>query len=215
MLMFTFLILNRWVTHAQYWGPHTIVSASTDRSVALWDARVANDPLFILRHHNAHVSDIMVGSRGDPLMVTAGGDGTIATWDLRIMTSSKGKGVKTKTNRYPVASMNHSDEKSCAGSVLLAQGASPQNRSVLSAGIDGIIKEWDIVTGKYLGKEYIGHCDGISCLASFRENEGLQAYQRGHLRHEKDSSLVSGIISCSWDGSVRIRRLHAKNESKS
>jgi len=207
-----------WVTHAQYWGPHTIVSASTDRSVALWDARVANDPLFILRHHNSHVSDIMVGPRAESLMVTAGGDGTLATWDLRIMTSSRenlkgGRGVRAKTNRQPVASMNHGEGKHCTGSIKLARGASSQDKSVLSAGTDGIIKEWDIATGNILKKQLVGHSDGISCLASFSEDEGLQANQRESIRHERDSSKVCGIISCSWDGSVRLRRVLTNYET--
>lgn len=215
---FSHFIHNRWVTHAQYWGPHTIVSASTDRSVALWDARVANDPLFILRHHNSHVSDIMVGPRAESLMVTAGGDGTLATWDLRIMTSSRenlkgGRGVRAKTNRQPVASMNHGEGKHCTGSIKLARGASSQDKSVLSAGTDGIIKEWDIATGNILKKQLVGHSDGISCLASFSEDEGLQANQRESIRHERDSSKVCGIISCSWDGSVRLRRVLTNYET--
>lgn len=204
------------MTHAQYWGPHTIVSASTDRSVALWDARVANDPLFILRHHDSHVSDILLGSRTDPLMVTAGGDGTLATWDLRIMTNSKenlkpGRTTKTKTNRQPLASMNHAEGSNCSGSILLTRGANSHEKSVLSAGTDGIIKEWDIASGRYLGKQFTGHFDAISCLTSFTENDGLSRSQEGP-RQDSNSSGVSGILSCSWDGIVRLRRVNIKKE---
>ena len=209
------ILPDRWVTHAQYWGPHTIVSASTDRTVALWDARAAGDPLFILRHHDSHISDILLGSRTDPLMVTAGGDGTLATWDLRTMTNSmkSSRSTKTKTSRQPLATMDHSEGRNCSGSILLSHGASATGKSVISAGTDGIIKEWDVSTGRHVDKEFFGHRDGISCMTSFTINDELSVENGVKSNNGLESSRVSGIITCSWDGSVRLRRVFDKSQS--
>jgi len=119
-----------------------------------------------------------------------------------------GRHIKTKTNRQPVASMNHSEGSHCTGSVLLARGASSPERSVVSAGTDGIIKEWEIATGKYLGKQYAGHYNAISCITSFTDNNGLLSKNKGESQgQESDTSKISGIISCSWDGTIRLRRV--------
>ena len=63
----------------KYRGPITIVSASTVRSVVLWDTRVRNSPLFMLRHHQAPISDMLVGTKTGLLMVSMAADGAVAT----------------------------------------------------------------------------------------------------------------------------------------
>ena len=68
-----------WITSVQYLGPNTIVSASTVRSVVLWDTRVRNSPLFMLRHHQAPISDMLVGTKAGLLMVSMVADGAVAT----------------------------------------------------------------------------------------------------------------------------------------
>jgi FOG: WD40 repeat len=74
-----------WLTHCKYWGRNTLISASSDRSIALWDTRSGSQPLFVLRHHNAPVSDLHLESRTSSLLVSAGSDGSIGTWDFRMM----------------------------------------------------------------------------------------------------------------------------------
>ncbi len=75
-----------WVTHGRYWGRNTIVSASSDRSIALWDTRTSgSSPVFVLRWHNGPISDLYLESRNASWMTSAGADGTIATWDFRMM----------------------------------------------------------------------------------------------------------------------------------
>ena len=68
-----------WVTETQFWGSNTIVSASTDRSIHLWDTRAGSSPIFALRYHLSPVSDLLLGNRSEPLMVSAGADGSLAT----------------------------------------------------------------------------------------------------------------------------------------
>jgi len=206
-----------WVTHANYWGPHTIVSASTDRSIALWDVRTGAIPLFVLRYHRSSVSDLLLGSRMEPLMVSAGGDGTIATWDFRTLSSAKDDKPNTKstiqTVRQPVVTMQHCLDKNsnrCSGAILLSRGVGLHERSVLSASIDGQSKEWDIASGKLLGDQPTGHSDAVSCLSTFAESEGLRRGKRGDIGRV---SSVGGTITCSWDGTVRVRRLLLKSSS--
>ena len=151
-----FAMLHRWVTHTRYWGPNTIVSASTDRAIALWDARVKRSPLFVLRYHKSPISDLLVGSRTDPLMVSAGADGTVATWDFRTLSGANAneaqatpvhangdqdeeQKVQSKAIRTPAATMTHCAEgKSTkqSGPVLLSRGPGLQTRTVLSVGVN-------------------------------------------------------------------------------
>ena len=44
-----------------------------------------NSLQFILRHHYAPVSDLLVGSRTDPMAISAGSDGTVVAWDFRFL----------------------------------------------------------------------------------------------------------------------------------
>lgn len=243
-----------WVTQARYWGPHTFVSASTDRSIALWDARVGVSPLFVLRYHHSPVSDLLVGSRNEFLMISAGGDGAVATWDFRklsgeqqatspssgggaalssgatVATSSSivntklgpggGNRHQTKTIREPVATMDHCREgggkrNGCSGTVLLSRGSRLRERSVLSVSVDGKIKEWDVATGRLLMRRSAGHTDVVSCLTTFSDSGGLVRDSSASARSRSamgggsssDSSGVSGYITCSWDGTVRLRKL--------
>ena len=211
-----------WVTKVQFWGPNTVVSASTDRSVALWDARVRSSPLFVLRHHHSSISDLLVGSRTEPLMVSAGADGTIATWDFRSLSGSsnssdestlsrKPNGRKCTVVRTPSATMDRClgiSGAHCSGSVLLARGmVNASMNTVFSVDPDAVIREWDIATGALLDATPTGHCDAVSSFSS---------YGRG------DLSLASALdplgettITSSWDGTVRMRRITREQTSKS
>eukprot|EP00540_Astrosyne_radiata_P009744 CAMPEP_0116869930 /NCGR_PEP_ID=MMETSP0418-20121206/28023_1 /TAXON_ID=1158023 /ORGANISM="Astrosyne radiata, Strain 13vi08-1A" /LENGTH=763 /DNA_ID=CAMNT_0004506061 /DNA_START=1 /DNA_END=2292 /DNA_ORIENTATION=+ len=213
-----------WVTQTHYWGPNTIVSASTDRAIALWDARVRRSPLFVLRYHKSPISDLLVGSRTDPLMVSAGADGTIATWDFRTLsggnagevastpaasnasTEEKEK-IQCKAIRDPAATMTHCAEGKGvkqSGAVLLSRGPGKQQRTVLSVGVDAITREWDITTGRLVRSETTGHCDVVSCLHTF--SDGNLGASSG-VEPNDGSSNFGGTITSSWDGTIRMRKL--------
>jgi len=209
-----------WVTQAHYWGPNTVVSASTDRSICLWDARIKTSPLFVLRHHLSPISDLLVGTRTDPLMMSAGGDGTVATWDFRTLSGStgnseRGGGAKPigskpcKTVRSPLSTMNHCKEGKhvkYSGGVLLSRGVDPNKKSVLSVSVDGKMKEWDIASGRVLGEMPVGHTDVVSQFTSCLESDDLRRYADGRTGDVK----IGGTITSSWDGTVRMRRLIQK-----
>jgi WD40 repeat protein len=199
-----------WVSSVQYWGPNTIISASTDRSIALWDARVRNSPLFTLRHHYASISDVLVGSRTDPIMISAASDGTIAAWDFRRLSDENSQSERSKQRmckvvRRPAATLylhDFSSRRHVCGPTLLSRGPSLNSKTVFCVGRDAVIREWDICTGEVVSEHATGHCDTISSFASF---QGDQLYDTQ--LESTGSESVSGTITTSWDGTVRIRRL--------
>lgn len=203
-----------WVTEAHFWGPNTIVSGSTDRSIALWDARVRNHPLFVLRHHQAPISRILVGSRTDPVMVSAAYDGTIATWDFRTLSEAPGAepthATEGKNNekmicnfvRSPASSMDAGGGGGWAGNaIFLARG---RLGSILSGGFDGIVREWDLATGSTVNEFFTGHCDALSSLNSLADSP-LDG--GGHEPGSMDQSDFGGFVTSSWDGTIRMRKL--------
>jgi WD40 repeat protein len=203
-----------WVTEAHFWGPNTIVSGSTDRSIALWDARVRNHPLFVLRHHQAPISRILVGSRTDPVMVSAAFDGTIASWDFRTLSEATGPEPSHSPEsrnhekmtctfvRMPACSMDAGGNGGLAGNAsFLARG---RQGSILSGGFDGVVREWDLTAGSAVNEFSTGHCDAISSLNSLTDNP-LDG--GGHEPSSSDQSDFGGFVTTSWDGTVRMRKL--------
>ncbi|CAJ1955099.1 unnamed protein product [Cylindrotheca closterium] len=196
-----------WVTMVKYWGPNTVVSASTDRSIALWDARLRDSPLFLLRSHSSPISDFLVGSRTDPMMISAGTDGTISTWDFRKLSGSRNMKFGTPDNddslschvvRVPARSLAHEingTEKLATSSVRLARGFCSSRSSFLSVGSDAVIREWDISTGHQLDSLTTGHADAVTCVQSFGQSDGMTPSSR----------LQEGMITSSWDGTIRMK----------
>jgi WD40 repeat protein len=209
-----------WVTNVKYWGPNTIVSASTDRSVALWDARVRGSPLFILRHHLSPISDLLVGSRTDPFMISSGTDGSIATWDFRMLSETgsthqhhhagnkKDASRACTVVREPSASMVHSP--TAAGPTLLARSVKDPMRSFLSVGSDAILREWNVVSGEMLDESPTGHCDAISSFESFAVSSGFASSSTSvaaSLIDNPDAPFHKGTLTSSLDGTIRMRKL--------
>lgn len=210
----TMLGQNGWITKCRYWGRSTFVSASSDRSIALWDARAGSSPLFVLQFHRSPVSDLFIESPTGHLMVSAGGDGSVATWDFRKLSGQIGEKVSassgrqhylTQTLRAPIAQMYHREKQKgmeYSGPVLLCRGLDLNERSVLTAGIDGKVKEWDISSGKLQSEHTTGHSNVISCLSHVRERSTLHGV----------ACSLGGMVTASFDGTVRLRRFVWRNE---
>lgn len=206
------------VTQTHFWGPNTIVSASTDRSIHLWDTRVGTSPLFVLRYHLSPVSDLLLGNRSEPLIVSAGADGSLATWDFRVLSGARAedenaesaRAQSSRTIRSPMATMNHIDHLKSSmncGSVKLARAIARDDFSFFSVSDDGVVNEWEAASGGKVSMHDSGHNDAISGFSTFSSTDGL--------RQNKSSggavSTVGGTITCSWDGTVRLRRLSRKS----
>ena len=223
-----------WITNVQYWGPNTIVSASSDRSVALWDARVRSSPLFMLRHHRSPISDLLVGSRTDPYMVSAGADGTIATWDFRSLSNTIDHDQSNKKDigskgcrivRQPSASIrnNHANDMqylTATGPVHLARSVTDPMTSFLSIGSDAIMRKWDVATGNLLEESPTGHCEIISSFESFSQDRifasnnpsSNRAYNNSvdNEEHSSSDNIDKGFLTSSLDGTIRMRKLVGK-----
>jgi WD40 repeat protein len=193
-----------WVTSLREWGSNTIVSGSTDRTLSLFDARVSKFPLFTLRYHDAPVTDILVGSRTDPIIISASADGSIATWDFRTLSqASDGEPASThggsgKVIREPKVSMSHdlSPNLSKPGQVFLCRSAVNPETSFMSIGADTVVREWDVVTGTMESD----HSSGFSDMVS-----GFIPCKTATI-HVSDN-LSSGFMMSSLDGTVRMRSL--------
>ena len=180
------------MTNASFWGEHIVVSSSTDRSVLLWDTRSGERPVTRLNYHQGPVSGLHVGSRSEAFVVTSGGEGIIATWDLRKL------GKESNGIRRPITTMEHNTKYS--GYTHLVRGKGLFEKSIISCGSDGILKEWDIIAGTLLDEQPCGHDDLVSCISTFDKHDNV-------FHASSDLPLSGGTISASWDGTVKLRRL--------
>lgn len=199
-----------WVTNCQFWGRNTVLSASTDRSMALWDTRITGPPQCILRAHNGPISDLYLESRNTNWMSSAGADGKIATWDFRMMKTINEKNdlnskseSRTQIYREPMAEMYHCNEMS--GPVFLAKGAlscdSKLNKYIMSASVDGWIREWDAVTGALINAHETSHKSKISCFETFGQSE------------RTNMATFGGAVTAAWDGTVEYRIFKGDKQS--
>ena len=154
------------------------------------------------------------------MMVSAAADGTVATWDFRTLSGSDSEAAKSA----PLASSNHeeTEKKSNAvrtpashmtqtgrigtrqsGTVLLSRGPGRQRRTVMSVGVDAVIREWDIASGRSIRHDATNHVDVISCFHSFSDSVHGSGVDPG-------DGAFAGTITSSWDGTIRMRKLVKK-----
>jgi hypothetical protein len=157
-------------------------------------------------------------------MVSAAADGTIATWDFRtlsgstseaaattpITSSAAGKTAEKKSSavRTPASTMTHGGQKGVkqqAGTVLLSRGPGRQRRTVQSIGVDAVVREWDITSGKPIRHHSTNHVDVVSCFHSFFDSAHGSGVEPGD-----GASNFAGSITSSWDGTIRMRTLVKK-----
>ena len=80
--------------------------------------------------------------------------------------------------------------------------------SVFSVSDDGIVNEWEAANGGEISSFDSGYRDAISSLSTFKSKDGLRQSKSGG-RGAVNS--LGGTITCSWDGTVRLRRLSRKS----
>ncbi len=116
----------------------TLVSASADKTVKLWDV-VTGKLLKTLKGHQAEVI-IVVFSPDGKTLASGSDDKTVKLWDV-------GTGKELKTLK------GHQDK-------VFDVSYSPDGKTLASASADKTVKLWDVVTGKLL-KTLKGHQDRI------------------------------------------------------
>uniref|UniRef100_A0A7S1C1A4 UDENN domain-containing protein n=1 Tax=Corethron hystrix TaxID=216773 RepID=A0A7S1C1A4_9STRA len=148
------------VTKVQYWTTNTLLSASHDGTIQLWDCRSSRSnskkSCLTLSANKIPFSDMMltVEGKGEEsqygaiLVVTSTIDGTINSWDLRkIQSPSLGESEERNHRHSPLATMQHYDNAaSCRGPITISNGISAVG-SVISSGMDNTVREWNVGTG--------------------------------------------------------------------
>lgn len=121
-------------------GTH-LVSASTDKSMAMWDLE-AGVRVRRFKGHQSFVNSCDVSD--NPTMICSGSDdGTVRLWDSR-----RRHCVKTLNSKYQVTAVCFNEKAD----------------NIMSGGIDNHIKMWDLKHGE-VSLEMKGHCDTVTCLS--------------------------------------------------
>ena len=188
------------------------MSGSSDRTISLWDSRTGTHPYLLLKYHKAPISDIVIGSKKDYSLISAGSDGIVAYWDLRHVKAPRDPSSSShevmSTPQYTMChKLSSKNSLRFSESVYLASGLNyernqQQSNTIVSVGVDGSVTEWDLNdNGKRLAKDILLHTDAVSGFRSFTEKDNLIA-----------GETLGGYISSSWDGSVRLRSISLLNQ---
>lgn len=158
-----------------------IVSASADKTVAVWDANVGKRIRKCALHTGCVNSVAMPGAKGGQLYASGSDDGFVRVWDVR----SK-QAVHTLPHTYQVTKQPHACRRITIASrrdgggwmayasahahahayaQILAVELSADASKVFAGGIDNCVQVWDLAKG---GEEpvdtYQGHADSITGL---------------------------------------------------
>lgn len=164
----------------------TIYTASADKTVGIWDT---TDGTLIRRMtgHQSIVNSVCPVRRGPELLISGSDDGLARVWDARVR-----RGAQQIEHDYPVTAVCFGDQSS----------------RVYTAGIDNIIRAWDLrnvgqpvsVTGAGASKEAK---DAIASAYSSVETLDLS----GHVDTPTSLALSprgTEILSNAMDSSVRL-----------
>ena len=119
-----------------------IVTASTDKTLGLWDLETGIRVKKI-RGHTSFVNSCSVARRGPQLYCSGSDDGTVRLFDRR-----KREAVHTFQNTYQVTSVCFSDTA----------------EHIFSGGIDNAVKAWDLRKMEF-GYRMKGHSDTVTGLS--------------------------------------------------
>lgn len=119
-----------------------VCTASADKNGALWDVN-SGTRLKRFRGHKGVVNSIATTRRGDPLAVTGSDDCQALLWDFRCR-----KSVGAFPTDYQVTAVEFSDDST----------------QIFTAGIDDVIRCWDINKGKEL-YQLAGHKDAVTGIS--------------------------------------------------
>ncbi|ERE85392.1 U5 small nuclear ribonucleoprotein [Cricetulus griseus] len=130
--------------------PLMLFSASTDKTVAVWDSETG-ERVKRLKGHTSFVNSCYPARRGPQLVCTGSDDGTVKLWDIR-----KKAAIQTFQNTYQVLAVTFNDTSD----------------QIISGGIDNDIKVWDLRQNK-LTYTMRGHADSVTGLSLSSEGSYL------------------------------------------
>ncbi|MCX6581182.1 MAG: NACHT domain-containing protein [Candidatus Aminicenantes bacterium] len=131
----------------------TMVSASEDQTLKLWDLR-SGKKIRTFTGHTDSINSCTVSPDGKT-MVSASEDHTLKLWDLQ-----NGKKIRTFTGH----------KKSVFGCAI-----SPDGKTVVSASGDQTLKLWDLMSGKEIRTFYGHHGPVLGCAVSSDEKTMVSA----------------------------------------
>eukprot|EP00884_Botryococcus_braunii_P019166 jgi/Botrbrau1/5933/Bobra.0366s0107.1 len=126
----------QWTTDSE-----RILSASPDKTVRAWDA-ITGQQVKKAAEHTNFVNSCCPLRHGPPMFVSGSDDATVKVWDLRVRRS-----VQTLSERFQILAVSFSD----AGD------------QVYSAGIETLIKAWDLRKSEPV-LTLAGHSDSVTGL---------------------------------------------------
>jgi WD40 repeat protein len=128
-------------------GHRVVVSHGFDRTIRIWDLERVAMPVPHIEGHQGGVTCLAVGDRaGRSVVVTGGQDNTVRIWDLE--------------SGDPVGNPLVGHEKIFGKDARVMSVAVEQLNGmpiVVSSGMDGTVRVWDLVTGSAIGKPFHGH----------------------------------------------------------
>uniref|UniRef100_A0AC35UI00 WD_REPEATS_REGION domain-containing protein n=1 Tax=Rhabditophanes sp. KR3021 TaxID=114890 RepID=A0AC35UI00_9BILA len=124
------------------WSPteeSLFISASSDKSIRLWDCRVTGKDACVCVVENAHTSDVNVLSwnKYDPLIVTGGDDACLKVWSLRML-QHKEPVAQFKYHKSPITSVEWHPK---------------ETTTFMASGEDDQVSIWDIAMESESGKD--------------------------------------------------------------
>nr|VZI06609.1 unnamed protein product [Spirometra erinaceieuropaei] len=119
-----------------------LYSASSDKTLAIWDLETCQRVKRIRGHQNI-VNSVDIARRGPQLICSGSDDGTVRLWDRRVK-----KEVQNFQNTYQVLSVTFSDTA----------------EMIFSGGIDNIVKGWDL-RKLDISMRLNGHTDTVTALS--------------------------------------------------
>mmetsp|Transcript_50542 Transcript_50542/g.99014 ORF Transcript_50542/g.99014 Transcript_50542/m.99014 type:complete len:375 (+) Transcript_50542:25-1149(+) len=152
-----------------------IVTASADKNGALWDIE-SGQRLKRFRGHKGVVNSIGVTRRGDALACTGSDDCQALLWDFRVKNS-----ISAFPTDYQITGVCFSDDSS----------------QLFTAGIDDVIRCWDINKGKEIYK-LEGHKDSITGISLSPDGKQL-------LSNSMDNTLKIWDVNPYVSGGRRLK----------
>ncbi|KAG8943098.1 U3 small nucleolar RNA-associated protein 13, partial [Tulasnella sp. 408] len=185
------------------WKSMRLVTGSVDSRVRIFDLKLQRtDPVAILEGHISVPRSLSVSSDGKWL-VTAGRDSVILVWDLysafssQSVSTKKGTRVEVKLAKtIPVL-----ERVEAAGILLAADVGEEKGLKVFTAGEKGVVKVWDVNSGK-VTMTLEGHTVGADSSEAVEE--------QGQIINAIYLSQTSTIVSLHADQTILFHSLKTR-----